>query len=109
MSQIIRSVNHCIEDFFFLNGEDLGYDCDQLKDDSPYSICDRKLHGFPLYFLKDASDGFITGEPFSQGKYVILQRRYGCSGNLSSKVLRLTFSQTQQTFGLFEKLMRSFT
>ncbi len=103
MSQLIRLVNHCIKDLFILNGEDLGNDCDQLKDDSPNTICDGELHSFPLYFLKDASNGFITGKPFCKGKYVILQRRYGCSGNLSSKILRLTFSQSQQAFGLFEQ------
>ncbi len=109
MSQFIRPVNHCIKDIFILNGEDHGNDCDQLKNDSPNTICDGEFHSFPLYFLKDTSNSFITGKPFCKGKYVILQHRYGCSGNLSNKVLRLTFSQSQQAFGLFEEILQNFS
>ena len=109
MSQIIRFVNDCIEDLFLFNGEDPGHDFHHFEDNTPYPLRYGELHARVLHIPEDSANGLITGEPFGQGKQIVLQGRDRGCGKLRSKVPGLALAHTQQSLGFLERLMRSFS
>lgn len=103
MSQIIRFVNDCIEDLFLFNGEDFGHDFHHFKDNAPYPLRYGEFHTSVLNFPEDSANGLITGEPFGQGKQIVLQGRNRGCGNLRSEVPGLALAHTQQSLGFLEE------
>ena len=102
MSQIIRFVNDCIEDLFLFNGEDPGHDFHHFEDNTPYPLRYGELHARVLHIPEDSANGLITGEPFGQGKQIVLQGRDRGCGKLRCEVPGLALAHTQQSLGFLE-------
>ena len=103
MSQIIRFVNDCIEDLFLFNGEDPGHDFHHFEDNTPYPLRYGELHARVLHIPEDSANGLITGEPFGQGKQIVLQGRDRGCGKLRCEVPGLALAHTQQPLGFLEE------
>lgn len=102
MSKLLRFVHHCIQDLFIADGEDFCDGSNQLKNCLPDSLADCQFMTVFPRLSEEFSDSLVVHESLYQGKDIILECHKRCACDLSRKVSRLTFAQSEQPLALLE-------
>lgn len=102
MSKFIRLVNQGIQDFFIIDGEDLGNGCGQFKNGLPYSLAYGQFETVLPRLSEEFTDSLVVHESLHGREDVVLERHEGRTCNLCSEVSRLAFPQSEQSLALLE-------
>ena len=102
MSKLLRFVHHCIQDLFIADGEDFCDGSNQLKNCLPDSLADCQFMTVFPRLSEEFSDSLVVHESLYQGEDIILECHKRCACDLSRKVSRLTFAQSEQPLAFLE-------